>query len=395
MTPDTPAAAEEQEALKERNEALVREEFAAQKTVLRCRPMFLQIETTSHCNGRCVICERTHNRFEPRRLDPAVLDTLEREVFPTLRDTSIQGFGEPLVDPRFDEVLDRMTAHGVHTGFTTNAALLTADRLEKYVRLGVFLTVSIDGASREVFRRIRPCLDFDHIVDVLSLTPALKARYPESGFHLRIHFVGTTANIDDLPAMIDLAERLDADDIEVLNLLTRNLPPEVSRTELARDPGRANRRFREARARAEGSPVELRLPPMFGEEGTPAAFDPSEARNYLLWEKLPCSRSPYPNSCSDPWTRFIVSATGDVLPCCVWPYSLGNLTRQSFEEIWNGSGFRKTRRRVNSRYPQTPCKECTLWSGINAGRREAVAASLPLDCRLHTSAQRLAAAFRR
>ena len=382
------------EALKARNEALIREEFARQKTVLQARPMFLQIETTTRCNFRCRICERTYAPVAGADMDHALLDRLEADVFPTLRDSSLQCFGEPLLDPRFDEVVQRMTAHGIHTGFTTNGARMTVERLEGYVRQGLFLCLSLDGATAETYRRIRPQGDFDAIVAVFSQFGALKARYPDAGARLRLHFVATTENIDDLPAMIDLAETMGADEVEVLNFLTTRVPADVAQTNLSADPARANRQFDAARRRAEGSPVRLRLPPPLV-EAAPEDYDFSAARNYLLWPKLADSSSPYPNSCSDPWSLLVVSANGDVRTCCVWPYALGNLHRQSFEEIWNGAPFQKVRRRVNSRYPQRACRDCTLWSGVNAGRPEAVRARLPLDCRLFSALQDGAAALRR
>jgi radical SAM protein with 4Fe4S-binding SPASM domain len=137
--------------------------------------------------------------------------------------------------------------------------------------------------------------------------------------------------------------------------------------------------------------VALRLPPLFRTAKDPkdvGEFDPSQARNYILWPKLADSRSPYPNSCCEPWSRIVVAANGDARPCCVWPYPVGNLIEQPFEEVWNGPGFQKVRRRVNTRFPQSPCKDCTLWYGINAGRKETVEAGLPFPCRLHTTAQR-------
>lgn len=374
------------ESIKERNEALFREEFRAQKSVLACRPMYLQLETTSRCNFNCAICERTASGFKGADLvDDRLLERLERDVLPTLRDSSIQAFGEPLLDPRFDDILDLMEAHGVHTGFTTNGSLLTPARLERYARQGAFLCVSIDGASAEVYGRIRPHGRFDEIVEALSDVPRLKDAYPDSGFQLRIHFVGTTQNIDDLSAMVDLAERVGADDIEVINLQTSHLPAKVAAWGLASDPARANRRFREAADRAKGSPVELRLPPFFDSPEEP--FDPSKARNYILWPKLENSRSPYPVSCSEPWNRLVVSANGDAHACCVWPYALGNLAEQEFDEVWNSAAYQKVRRRVNARYPQAACKDCSLWYGINGGRKEAVETRLPWDCRLHSMAQ--------
>ncbi len=381
------------EQLKAENEAIARQEFQGQQTVLTARPLFLQIETTNRCNFNCKICERSHHPPKPHMIDMDIVDMLEENLFPYLRDSSLQSFGEPLTDPNFDALLERMTAHRIHAGFTTNGSLMTEERLEGYVRAGVFLCLSLDGATAETYNRIRPNGNFEAIVARFAQVPRLRSLYPDSGFKLRIHFVATTQNIDDLPAMLEVGERIGADEIEALNLLTLRLPATVAHWSLEHDPLRANQRFREAQEKALTSTVTLKLPPYYDEPDTPPV-DLSEARNYILWPKLTDSPSPYPNSCSDPWTLAVISANGDVRPCCVWPYSMGNLHRQSFEEIWNGPGWQKIRRRVNSRFPQRPCKECTLWSGINAGRKETVQKQLPFICRLHSIGQEVARIFR-
>jgi radical SAM protein with 4Fe4S-binding SPASM domain len=55
--------------------------------------------------------------------------------------------------------------------------------------------------------------------------------------------------------------------------------------------------------------------------------------------------------CFQPWEYAMVSAEGDVLPCCAIVGSakasvMGNVFQQSFKEIWNGDAFKDFRRRA-------------------------------------------------
>jgi radical SAM protein with 4Fe4S-binding SPASM domain len=71
--------------------------------------------------------------------------------------------------------------------------------------------------------------------------------------------------------------------------------------------------------------------------------------------------------CQKPWTdmnNFTVDGRMDV--CCIATgasqeaYQLGNLNRQSFQEIWNGPMARKFRRTVNSDNKMPPCARCPM-----------------------------------
>jgi radical SAM protein with 4Fe4S-binding SPASM domain len=55
--------------------------------------------------------------------------------------------------------------------------------------------------------------------------------------------------------------------------------------------------------------------------------------------------------CFQPWEYAMVSAEGDVLPCCAIVGSdkasvMGNVFQQDFKDIWNGASFKDFRRRA-------------------------------------------------
>jgi radical SAM protein with 4Fe4S-binding SPASM domain len=71
--------------------------------------------------------------------------------------------------------------------------------------------------------------------------------------------------------------------------------------------------------------------------------------------------------CQKPWTdlhNFTVDGRMDV--CCIATgasqerYQLGNVTRHSFQEIWNGAAMREFRRTVNSPGKLPPCARCPM-----------------------------------
>ena len=51
--------------------------------------------------------------------------------------------------------------------------------------------------------------------------------------------------------------------------------------------------------------------------------------------------------CKHPWSHFEVNnPNGDVTMCCNNNTVLGNVNKNSIEEIWNGKGFLESRERM-------------------------------------------------
>ncbi len=47
--------------------------------------------------------------------------------------------------------------------------------------------------------------------------------------------------------------------------------------------------------------------------------------------------------CSRPWRNLLVTTNGDCYHCCHQGLPLGNLNRQTFQEVWNGQVAQQTR----------------------------------------------------
>jgi len=77
------------------------------------------------------------------------------------------------------------------------------------------------------------------------------------------------------------------------------------------------------------------------------------------------------SACRRPWTLAYVTVSGNVLPCCIAPWItghydgiiLGNLYRESLEEVWWGKRYADFRRDLQSAEPPEPCRGCGVkWS---------------------------------
>ncbi|HBR07263.1 MAG TPA: radical SAM protein [Desulfovibrio sp.] len=112
---------------------------------------WLQLEVTSRCNAACGYCPRTVYRESWRSRDMD-WDTFQRLV-PEFRRTSmvhLQGWGEPLLHPRFFDMLAAVKRAGVWAGTTSNGLLIDEDTAARLAASGLdMLAVSLAGTGED------------------------------------------------------------------------------------------------------------------------------------------------------------------------------------------------------------------------------------------------------
>ena len=337
---------------------------------------YFVLETTRRCNLRCIHCwvseENNLGNYDERDLPIELF----RKLLPMLRrfkpTVQLSGHGETFLHPNFMEMLEEVVRAGCKATFQTNGTILTPRTVERFVRTGVEnIVISIDGVSGEVFDKIRRRTSLNKIVDNIRLINETKKRLNTEWPHLGIEFVAMRQNIQELPATIKLAGELGAVIFQVAQLAEYNMTRGQS---LANDPLMAEWTPRaEAEARKWG--INLRLPPNIPgrQEADPvfgaAAIDPSNPASYKGLRK----------ACTEPWERIFVQYNGDVRPCCVIGESYGNLSTQSFEQIWDGPKYRSLRQSLLSDEPFAVCVRCPLygWERVEADESLAAADAAP------------------
>jgi MoaA/NifB/PqqE/SkfB family radical SAM enzyme len=174
---------------------------------LRVRPLVAELFLTDNCNLKCVSCAcwRKVTRGE-------LTEDEWRSVIDQLADYGIlkANFtgGEPLL--RSDA--PRLMAHAYSRGIrnlhvNTNATLLDQRRLDAVLEAGArSFNISVDGPSAEIHERIRGVAG-SFAKTVANLERALEHR-DALGLRVRMNFTVMRSNVDDLPEMMRLAQRL-------------------------------------------------------------------------------------------------------------------------------------------------------------------------------------------
>ncbi|AVT28213.1 MULTISPECIES: radical SAM protein [unclassified Plantactinospora] len=323
-------------------------------------PPHLQLEITSACNLRCVMCLV---RYRPpvNKLAGAMPPELFRQIIdevPTLNRLTLQGLGEPLLSPYLMEMIAAAVARRITVGFNTNATLLNRRRAEELVRSRVdWLHVSLDGASAAGYTAVREGADFEAVVSNLAELVQVKRAAGSATPWIRVVFVAMRDNVAELPELVRLLARLGVDELHV-----QNLSHSFSDTDPA---GRYDdiRRFTSAQALWAGEDAAWAA----------AVFDDARrvAREHGVRLRLPYPGVPPQTGrrdgpgCSWPWEAAYITSTGVVQPCCMVMgddrVSLGRLGEQSFPQIWYGEPYRQFRRRLSGDEPPDVCRGCSLY----------------------------------
>jgi MoaA/NifB/PqqE/SkfB family radical SAM enzyme len=114
---------------------------------------FAQIEPTTRCNFTCGFCCGRH--MDQTDLDYGRFEAIVAAL-PGLEHVELQGEGEPLLHPRFFDMLGHLRDRGIRTSFITNGSLMTPERAAQVVALGVQkVIVSMESADPATFQALR------------------------------------------------------------------------------------------------------------------------------------------------------------------------------------------------------------------------------------------------
>ena len=327
-------------------------DISERSTIARELPHELYIETTNRCNLKCRTCPQYFGMSEEfADLDVAQVERILSE-FPAVRRVVLHGIGEPLLNKELPAIVRSVKARGAHTLFNSNGLLLRGRLVEPIVRAGLDeLRVSVDSASAETYKLVRGVDGFATIVANLRALGELKQRLGAITPKVSLWITGMKANVQELPQLVRLAHEIGVTEVYLQRLVYSGRGLAVQDEALYRQADSSELdavRAAEQLARALG--VTLRG----SGEATSGELLPDANGS---WSYRACRR---------PWSLMYVTANGNVLPCCIAPFTgahydgmvLGNIFTQTVEEIWNGQRYQQWRAAMLSEQPPEACAGC-------------------------------------
>jgi radical SAM protein with 4Fe4S-binding SPASM domain len=327
-------------------------------------PRFVQIEPVGQCNLRCRMCP-IQFRDEGAPGQPRAF--IEYDVYCRLIDQfhdveelQLQGLGEPLLHPRFFDMVRYAAARGIKVSTNTNMTVMTDTGAEECVRSSLHtMHVSLDGAHAATYQAIRLRARFERVLRNLRRLMHTRARLQSTLPDVRLVAVVMRRNLDELPDLIRLAHAEGIASLSVQHLChdfgETSLPERYrpmrdfveEETLLHEDPQHVEQVFAAARETAQELGVHLRLPNL-------------RPRSY------PADMSGK-QRCDWPWRGSYISYDGKAMPCCMVAtpdrIHFGDMAQDGVAQVWNNHSYNSFREQLASATPPDVCRSCAVYAG--------------------------------
>jgi hypothetical protein len=228
----------------------------------------------------------------------------------SVREVILSGYGEPLLDQHLEERIIYAKERGLpRVSFFTNGSLLDEKRANRILDTPLdAITFSFDGATRQVYERIRQGLHYDRVVENIERFRVLRDQRGRATPLIYVDMVEQRDNVAEVRQFISRWQNI-ADYVFVESLHSMGGQEEIAALGLGGG-----------------------------------------------W------RRQYP--CYHLWTGMLIYWDGTVGLCCVdfdGASVMGDVTQSAIRDIWNGPAFRAVRDwHKAGQYGQHPlCRECT------------------------------------
>lgn len=278
-------------------------------------PIYWEITTSAACNHRCTFCSVDAIGYPAILMDKTTLVQRMMEAAKLgVKSVMFAGTGEPLLHKRINDVVGCAYGAGLDVAFTTNGVLL--HKLDP-VHLCSWIKVSLNAGSRESYAAIHKTdiRDWDTVWE--NIRGAVKRK---GACAIGVQCVVLPENLKDMRALAGYAQDAGADYLVLkpysqgtFSFVQRSVDYRAMHDELAACRQLSTDTFKV----------------IYREE---AMRQESEAHHYEKCRATPMF-----------WTYSM--ADGNMYSCSAHlldkRFCIGNLNKQSFQEIWEGDGRRQ------------------------------------------------------
>ncbi len=169
-------------------------------------PRTVNIESTSHCNAKCLTCPHPyHERVQGIMDDDLYLKVVDECVVMGVKKIHLQNFGEPLIDRKLPEKINLAKDRGIDTvKIISNASALTEKKSRQLIEAGLDeIKISFDGLSKEVFEKVRVGLKYEKIAANLEGLLRIRGEMGRSNPKVQLMFVSIKENEFEETGFVD------------------------------------------------------------------------------------------------------------------------------------------------------------------------------------------------
>ena len=305
-------------------------------------PVKMDYEVSSLCNFRCEMClmSEVAGNHRKQMTYADFKKTLDEQY--GLVEVKLQGLGEPLLNHDFFAMAHEAVGRDLWVRTTTNGSLLHQNGNYKRMideKIGE-IQVSVDGASKEVFEKIRRGSDFDKVVENVSLMNHYAISKGEQ-WRTSCWMLVQKDNVHEMRALLDLAEKMGFS--RVVYSLALGTWGKESWSDI-------------------NAPKDVRT--MFHEEDGAALVEAGHKKGISVSFWIGNEKYHYTEDkkhlCNWLWSRAFISGEMRIVPCCVLcdadTFGLGNAL--GFSQEWNAAKYQELRKQHLAGNIPAMCRNC-------------------------------------
>lgn len=323
-------------------------------------PRYVEIEVTTVCNRKCLICEHTYWKDGQQDIRHLSFEEFKHtaDQFPGLKWANLTGEGSAFLNKDYMKMIRYLKEKHIPVFLVDHLDAMDENTMRELIEVGVDgIYLSIDGATKETYEKIKVGCDFDEVTAnvrrLLELKQEMKSLTPVLWFRMVVN----TLNVHEMPQFIEMVSSLGSREsfgpgsyVDYAGLLEFE---EIKHLKVPRIPD-------EIMAATVGK---------MKEHHTPVVFAHTED------EKLP------PLEDCLAWMEPYIMMGGYVVPCCgvmmsnrrQWlrEHSFGNIFEQPCRDIWNSERYKRFRALINKPNAPVPlfCAGCRAYDTTGRARK--------------------------
>ncbi len=357
----------------------------------------VKLDMVTRCQLRCIMCHFSHPDFVESKttMDADLLEKVAKDLFPRAHDVVLSSSSEPLMAPDLPRALELCRKYDVpNFHFSTNGMSLTEKIIDKVIEVEMpLITISIDGATKETFERIRTPAKWERVISRFDLINERKKHFGVTKPAISATAVLMHSNIHE---MVDLVRLMHKKGVKFMNFVHMAVlgDMDLEKESLLNSPKLCNETMAEVQRVANEAGMEIVVPIPLAEENAEihdsdipesdegggnalggadeipeGAISVDEYLNHKNREFMlkVNDKTHHNRPCYFPWRYVHVNPDGTVFPCGSWweHSSFGDFNTQTYQEIWLGPEYTELRRQLYHMELRPTCANCAV---SNMGR---------------------------
>ena len=258
-------------------------------------------------------------------MDASLFRSVIGQLSPYLSYLSLYFQGEPFLNSGFFDSIQYARSKKIYVSTSTNGHFLTPGNAESIIKSGLNrLIISLDGTDQESYASYRVGGNFEKVTEGIRQLVKIKKELNSRTPSIVIQFLVLKTNQHQIKEIKHLGKQLRVDKVVIKTAQFNHFQ--------------------------NGNPLMSDIPEYsrYSLTNSPAQY---QIKNHL------------PNACFRMWSGCVFTWDGKVVPCCFdkdASYTLGNMQKESFHEIWRSRGYHDFRAKIlKSRKSIAICNNCT------------------------------------